>query len=256
MNVRHRVALGVVILSALAVGVVLLALGRGPWSAAAQDDPAAAQEDPLAGKRICVDAGHGGSDPGAVNGDLQEEEINLDVARYLEQQWSERGATVIMTRTSSDQTLSSRDRYTKCNEAGADILVSVHTNSFSDPTIDGLLLFYFQNEDRVLAQALHESMWAALQPTAPEPTTFTDFGTEKNALGVLLKSGMASATVEPVMMSDSGEASRLATAIADCTEGCRRLEIAQSIIDGVDNYFENYAGQSPEGPGRGRGGGP
>ena len=256
MNAGHRVASGVIILSVLALGAVPLALGWGPWPAGAQEDQAAAQEDLLAGKRICVDAGHGGADPGASNGDLQEEKINLDVARYLEQQWSERGATVIMTRTSSDQTLSSRDRYTRCNEAGADILLSVHTNSFSDPTIDGLLLFYSQNEDRVLAQALHESMRAGLQPTAPEPATFTDFGLRNEALGMLLNSGMASATVEPVMMSHAGEASRLATAIADCAEGCRRLEIAQSIIAGVDNYYENYAGQAPEDPGRGNGRGP
>ena len=213
-----------------------------------------AEPDPLNGKHICLDPGHGGTQPGAVNGTLLEKEINLDEALYLRDMWESRGATVTMTRE-GDETKSIRDRYSKCNDVKADILVSVHTNSVSDPSINGSLSIYFQGEDKVLAGAVHEIMYPALKVAAPEQDNFTNFGLKKDALGVLLKSKMPSVVVEPVFMSNTGEEGLLQTAIADCdlVEQCRRLEIANTIIDGVDNYFLNYAGQEPEGPGNGRG---
>ena len=47
--------------------------------------PAHTQTGPLSGKKICLDPGHGGSDPGAVNEayGLEEADINLDVAHGL-----------------------------------------------------------------------------------------------------------------------------------------------------------------------------
>jgi len=225
--------------------------------------PAAAQagRNPVAGKHICIDPGHGGTEPGAVNGSLLEKDINLDESLYLRDQWKLRGATVTMTRE-GDDTKSSRDRYELCNRVGADILVSVHTNSVSDSTIDGALSIYFWNEDKVLAGAVHEVLYPALEPMAPEPGNFDNLGLWKMALGVLLKSEMPSFTAEPVFMSHPGEAKELVTPIygevgglnPDCTvSDCRRLQIAQAIIGGVDNYFLNFAGEEPEGPGAGKG---
>ena len=223
--------------------------------------PAAAQADPVAGKHICIDPGHGGDEPGAVNAafKLVEREINLDESLYLRDQWVARGAIVTMTRE-GDETKSSRDRYELCNSVGADILVSVHTNSVSDSTIDGALSIYFWNEDKVLAGAVHEVLYPALEPMAPEPGNFDNLGLWKMALGVLLKSEMPSFTAEPVFMSHPAEAALLVTPIyeedgglnPDCSD-CRRLQIAQAIIGGVDNYFLNFAGEEPEGPGAGKG---
>lgn len=200
----------------------------------------AAAVDPVVGKKICIDAGHGGTDPGAVNGALREADINLDVARGLEAAWKARGAAVVMTRT-GDQTRSSNDRYTKCNSAAADILVSVHTNSVADPKPDGTMTIYFSPDDRVLASYLQQWMYPALSAGVPSTTTFTNCGLKKDALGVLLKSKMPSATVEPVLMSNPWEATRLTPTISDCPNAlstdCRRAQIAQAIIDGVDMYF-------------------
>jgi len=53
----------------------------------------------LAGKIIIIDAGHGGSDPGAVWNGNQEKVFNLDMALRLERMLKQAGATVIMTRT-------------------------------------------------------------------------------------------------------------------------------------------------------------
>jgi N-acetylmuramoyl-L-alanine amidase len=215
-----------------------------------------AEPDPVAGKHICLDAGHGGSDPGAVtavNGVvLEEADINLDIALYLAGAWTLRGANVTLTR-GGDETKSANDRYTACNEAGADMLVSVHTNSVSTPTIDGTLAIYFHNDDKVLAQRLHDAMWERLRSTAPDPSAFTDFGLKKDALGIVLKSNMPAAVAEPVFMSHPGEAERLLATIAECGDAndnlCRRTQIAAAIAAGVDAYFAGGGGGGGAGPG-------
>ena len=239
---------GRVSMAAAAAGlavVLWLAVGPAPTHRVQAD-----AHDPAAGLTICVDAGHGGGDPGAVNGGLRESDINLDIARYLRDAWSGRFEAVVMTRD-GDDTLSSRDRYEACNSAGADLLVSVHTNSSSNSTQDGTLTIYFHPEDRVLAGFLQESMWNSLPTDVPHD--FTNFGLKRDALGVLLKSKMPSATVEPVMMSHPWEATRLA-ATTDCSSvvptNCRRVQIAEAIIAGVDAYLARPA-EEPDGSGGG-----
>ena len=217
---------------------------------------AAAQTDALADKSICLDPGHGGTEPGAVNQQfgLPEKNINLDVATHLRALLEGSDATVYMTRD-GDETVSIRQRYQFCNGTGADILVSVHTNSVSDPDPDGSLSIYFHRDDKVLATALHDKMYASLSNVTWK---FTDFGVRRDALGVVLKSDMPAAVAEPVFMSHPGEAEWLTNLIANCSDAqrneCRRAQIAQSLYDGIVSYFEN-AGEQPEGPGGGNGNG-
>jgi len=106
--------------------------------------------------------------------------------------------------------VSIRQHYQFCNATGADILVSVHTNSVSDQTIDGTLAIYFHQDDEVLATALHGAMYARLSSVDWE---FTDFGVRRDALGVVLKSDMPAAVAEPVFMSHPGEADLLTVSI-------------------------------------------
>jgi N-acetylmuramoyl-L-alanine amidase len=217
--------------------------------------PAYTQTGPLSGHKICLDPGHGGSDPGAVydNGTiyLEEADINLDVTHGLASLLESDGATVVMTRT-DDSDKSNNDRYTFCNAQGADILISVHTNSTTNATTDGSLALYFHSDDRVLAQALYEVTYSKLKVTAPDPDTFIGFGLERFASGVLLKSDMPSAMMEPLFMSNSAEAELLVQPIYDgnnissvCAAlTCRRGQIAQTIYEGVLDYV-GAGGDSP-----------
>ena len=127
----------------------------------------------LAGVKVCLDPGHGGTDPGAVNGILWESDINLDVSYALKSLLEGEGAEVIMTRY-EDVYRSNRDRYTFCDGEQATILVSVHTNSVTDPSWDGSMGLYFHDDDRALAQAIHDVVYPALRDTAPEPGIFAD----------------------------------------------------------------------------------
>lgn len=89
----------------------------------------------LSGKIICLNPGHGGSDPGAC-GDLRESDMNLTVALRLGQLLSERGARVVYTRT-TDVRVPLSDRPVIANNAGADLFISIHHNGSNDPSASG-----------------------------------------------------------------------------------------------------------------------
>ena len=209
----------------------------------------------LIGKKICIDPGHGGSDPGAINNEfgLFESTINLDVSYSLKWLLENEGAEVVLTRT-DDSYKDNNDRYTFCNSEAATILISIHTNSVVDPSWDGSMALYFHpdDDDRVLAQTIYNVMYPALNETAPKPDLFLPFGLDWFASGVLLKSNMPAAMLEPLFMSNPDEAAILVENIFDdpndnifndgCNNyDCRRGEIAQSIYQGIMNYFDTVA---------------
>jgi N-acetylmuramoyl-L-alanine amidase len=235
---------------ACAFAVVILASVLG--------QPSTEADTPL----VCLDPGHGGSDPGAVNGSLHEADINLDVAKTLKDRLAEadNGIASVLTRT-DNSTRSSRDRYEFCNAQNATILVSVHTNSVSDSSVDGTLAIYFHRDDQILARALHDAMWRELQPTWPDPGTFIDFGLKRDALGVLLKSDMPAATAEPVFMSHPDEATRLTATVSQCSNVsnnlCRRAQIVEAIYNGILQYLSSAPpDEGDDGPNGGNGNGP
>jgi len=205
----------------------------------------------VAGQKICLDPGHGGADPGAVNAEygLEEADINLDVAYALKELLVDGGATVVMTRA-DDSYKTNRDRYTFCNSEQADILVSVHTNSTINTSMDGSMALYFHDDDKALSWAIHQVVYGSLKATAPDPTNFSDFGLSRFASGVLLKSDMPAAMMEPLCMSYEPEA-KLLDQSATVT-GSRRWQIAQAIYQGVLNYYSGV--EPPPEPGcHGRG---
>ncbi|MEO1815233.1 MAG: N-acetylmuramoyl-L-alanine amidase [Acetobacterium sp.] len=89
----------------------------------------------LSGKIICINPGHGGSDPGAC-GDLRESDMNLTVAMRLGQLLTERGGNVVYTRT-TDVRVPLSDRPAIANVSGADLFISIHHNGANDPNASG-----------------------------------------------------------------------------------------------------------------------
>ena len=78
--------------------------------------------------RIVVDAGHGGSDPGAVSGNLKEKDLTLKAANYMYDRFKELGVPVAITR-SDDESLTRAERLRKMtNTFGNDSKVLVLSN--------------------------------------------------------------------------------------------------------------------------------
>jgi len=208
----------------------------------------------LTGKTICVDPGHGGLDSGAHNAvyGVSESDINLDEAYALRALLEGAGATVVMTRT-GDKAMTEAERAAFCNRSQSDILISVHTNSFADAEPNGSLVFYGKRsaqEDVRLAQAVYGTLYPALQRTAPAPAAFTDFGVRRFGAGVLRRSSMPAALVEPAFLSNPAEAVLLAAPIYTApgsgvfSKGCpalscRRGQIATAIYQGLLTFFRD-----------------
>lgn len=117
-------------------------------------------ESPLATrmKEVVLDAGHGGSDPGAQRGDIQEKEITLSITQKLKRYLEERGLKVVMTR-SDDSFVSLEDRAKITNQMHPDAFVSIHINSLeTDRDIKGIETYYNTDQSRALADKVHEQL--------------------------------------------------------------------------------------------------
>jgi N-acetylmuramoyl-L-alanine amidase len=102
-------------------------------------DPAALS---LSVRRVVVDAGHGGTDPGAMSpSKVMEKEITLDIARRLETLLRRNGFEVVATRA-EDRLIPLRERARVANENEGDIFVSIHVNSIKNPAFHGVETYY------------------------------------------------------------------------------------------------------------------
>lgn len=119
----------------------------------------AASAFPLAVKRVVLDAGHGGSDPGATAADLLEKEITLDINRRLRTMLQREGFDVIVTRN-DDRTIALKDRAALANRLQSDVFVSIHVNAITKHTESrGVETYYLgpTDDQRLTALAAAEN---------------------------------------------------------------------------------------------------
>ena len=121
----------------LAVVIAVLAVLGG--TLAGWDDALGARADEGVDRfdTVILDAGHGGSDDGALgpNGQL-EKQVALDVTRALARRLRARGLRVVMTR-SDDTFVPLEERTAIANDARGDLFVSIHANAARDARIHG-----------------------------------------------------------------------------------------------------------------------
>ncbi|MGE5653792.1 MAG: N-acetylmuramoyl-L-alanine amidase [Bacillota bacterium] len=112
---------------------------------------------PLAGWVIAVDPGHGGADTGArgYTGYL-EKNVNLAVSQLVRAKLAALGAQVVMTRT-TDQTVSLNDRVKLALQGGADLFLSIHSDSYPTSSAMGSTGLYQidRAEQEALARPVH-----------------------------------------------------------------------------------------------------
>ena len=89
-------------------------------------------------KTIVIDAGHGGDDWGAVNGNRKEKDDNLRLALALRQKLLNQGQRVVMTRD-NDVFVSLLGRSEIANDSNGDLFISLHRNAVeNNPSANGV----------------------------------------------------------------------------------------------------------------------
>lgn len=105
---------------------------------------------PLKGKKILLDPGHGGTDPGAFRQGVVEKQITLAVGLDLGEKLRDMGADVTLTRQ-TDVPVPLPVRLADSNTSCPDIFLSIHVNAVSRPAIRGIETYYYGSRSAPLA---------------------------------------------------------------------------------------------------------
>jgi len=196
--------------------------------------------DTDAGRVIIIDAGHGGEDPGAVGkGGGLEKDINLSLSLELGGMLTERGYTVVYTRT-EDRMLYSPDENIKGMRKLSDLknrvnlakqyadclFVSIHMNAFGDSAYSGAQVYYTDSntESRRLADCIRSCIIEQVQPSNNRAIK------AGKGLYLLEKNSATAVIVECGFMSNEEELSRL-------LEKEYQKQLSFAIVCGIINYI-------------------
>lgn len=219
-------------------------------------------------RKIVIDPGHGGKDPGAtgIRG-VVEKEIVLRVAKKLADRLKkELGIEVILTRH-DDTFIPLEDRTAIANAQGADLFISLHTNASPNPEAKGLETYYLDNtndegsirlaarenatsrksisdlqfilsdltqnlklEDSIsLAHRLQSSIVSEMGPKYGE---VRDLGVKKALFYVLVGARMPSVLVEMFFITNRAEGSALA-------RRSYQNSLVDALFEGIKKYQES-----------------
>ena len=225
---------------------------------------------PLAVRRVVLDAGHGGTDPGATAAELLEKEITLDIGRRLRTKLERDGFEVVVTRD-GDKTIALRERARLANDSRSDIFVSIHVNALlkhtdargietyylgatTDPKLtqlaaaenrvsgysiadmrtllDGVYADARRDESQALAGAVQRELFTTLRKADPG---LENWGVKRAPFLVLVATDMPAVLAEVGCISNEKEAAML-----------RRPEYRQQIADALFAGIRGYAKKGSE----------
>ena len=234
--------------------------------------PTSASAFPLSVRRVVIDAGHGGNDPGTSALSLTEKEVTLDIAGRLRTLLQQNGFEVIVTR-GDDRLVALRERARLANSSEGDIFVSIHVNSLqthtashgvetyflgptSDPSLttlaaaenrlsgysindmrkllDRLYADVRRDESRRLAGALQQQMFANLRGIDPG---LENWGVKRAPFVVLVATEMPAVLAEVGCMSNDREAAMLG-------RPDYRQQIAAALFQGISQYAREKSSAS------------
>ncbi len=217
-------------------------------------------------RRIVIDPGHGGHDPGAVgpNG-IQEKDVVLAIGLRLREMFKEElGVDVIMTR-STDVFIPLEERTAIANKVGADLFLSVHANAAPNRSAAGIETYYLNlaktekvaqlaakengtslekvsvlqailfdlmanyklNDSAHLADEVQKSLHKKIRTRHSD---VKNLGVKQGPFYVLVGASMPSILVETAFLSNATEENRL-------KDPAYQDMAAEGILDGVRSYI-------------------
>lgn len=145
-------------------------------------------------KKIFIDPGHGGTDPGAVGNGLQEKDITLSIALQLKKVLTQNyeNHTLKLSRE-TDRTVSLRERTTLANNWQADYLLSIHVNAGGGVGFESFIYnnpLYRRSNTKALQATIHREIVSM--------TEFVDRGMKQANFHMLRESRM------PALLTENG----------------------------------------------------
>lgn len=186
--------------------------------------PPQPRRQPLAGRTIIVDPGHGGRDPGTLGvGIIEEKTVNLNVSARLTRRLQSGGAKVISSRT-TDVFIPLDDRADLAEQSRTDLLVSIHADACSDPSVTGATIFIARNASTQSIKAAHK-ISASLQRAGIECR-----GVRRAGFRVLVKHSRPSLLIECGFLTNPQEARQLSLPPY-------QARVADAIAAGILDHF-------------------
>jgi len=163
----------------------------------------------LLGRIVVLDPGHGGDDSGTVAHGLSESEVTLDLARRIEGRLSAIGVTVLFTRSA---TTGPEDllRASMANEAGADVMLSLHCDSNDQSQASGVATFFWGLERFGAWSAVGEHLANLIQREIVSRTGLADCRSHPRGWQLLQRTQMPTVRIEAGYLSSPQDAARLA----------------------------------------------
>ena len=229
-----------------------------------RDGYSTARQLGLVARRILIDAGHGGHDPGTMGNGLKEKDLALDISRRVAKLLRQDDELEVKMTRDSDVFIPLEERTAIANTQEADLFVSIHINASRSSRPRGLETFYLnlattpdaeevaarenavstrriaelQNlleqvmnnsriqESREMAHAVQNSMALGVLKSKRHKR---NRGVKTAPLYVLLGANMPAVLVEVGFISNSADAKELGSA-------SHRQQVASSIAEGIRAY--------------------
>ena len=182
---------------------------------------------------VVIDAGHGGFDGGASGGKtgVHEDGLNLAVAKKLQALFEKNGYTVVMTRENAEAIGDTKDedmalRRRIIADANADIVISIHMNKFSDTSVCGPQVFFYEDsaEGETLAKRIQQALNTALDPPKDRVEHPEDYFIlcSGDSPAVIVECGFLSNEREEALLQDEEY----------------QMDCAKAIYQGADVYID------------------
>lgn len=173
----------------------------------------------LCAQSICIDAGHGGNDSGAVGWGLQEKNINLDVSQRLYNLMRQNGWTAYLVRN-SDKAVSLSSRTSYANSLGVKRFVSIHCNAFNKTASGTETFSYTQGSSKSF------SMRNSVHPHVVRAMNTVDRGTKTANFYVIKHTNMPAILCELAFIDQKNDSAKLG-------DSYYRRKVSEAIRDGL-----------------------
>lgn len=185
-------------------------------------------------KKIVMDYGHGGNDPGAIGNGLREKDLTLSIGKKITAILKQHGVTVVETRN-ADKTVSLKARTDLANKEKVDMFASIHINSFTQASANGVETFSYPGSTNgaKLAKSIQDELVKA-------KLFKNNRGTKTANFHVLRETSMPAALTELGFITNKDDVAVLKS---------KQDELALAVAKGILNYLGiSYKKPTPTAP--------